>query len=258
MEETLPKKRGRKPNKPVIDKEEAPKEPKKRGRKKKYESTPYQTNFISETIFNKSDSNDSEKIDESKYTTNSVQFGNLFIKVHDKEEKKNPDDFFKDNHNSDCELYISSDEELEETTTKPVIKNKPKSILVYDKNQEKSTAKISKMNCFNCHHPFDNKPFYLPFDYSEKLDRFKIYGNFCSPNCVKSYCLHSKQFENKIWVVGMFYRRLFGQTFRIKAAPCVMTLNTYGGKLTIEEYRKSFYTNDRYTLNTVNSKIVQL
>ena len=101
----------------------------------------------------------------------------------------------------------------------------------------------------------DNIPFYLPIDHCQKLDRYKIFGNFCSPNCVKSYCLNNKTFENKSYLVGQFYRKLFGSEFRITPAPSIFCLKDYVGELTIEEYRKFNYKNNRYILSNVNSSI---
>ena len=82
--------------------------------------------------------------------------------------------------------------------------------------------------------------------------------NFCSPNCVKAYCMASKTFDKKTYIIGQFYRKLFGRDFAIKPAPSICLLKDYGGSLTIEEFRKSFYSNKRYTLNNINSKVIYI
>ena len=48
---------------------------------------------------------------------------------------------------------------------------------------------LSNTRCYNCHHNFKNSPYFLPIDYCEQTKRFKITGNFCSPNCIKRYAL---------------------------------------------------------------------
>ena len=84
----------------------------------------------------------------------------------------------------------------------------------------------------------------------------KLFGNFCSPNCVKSFSLNDKVFQNKSYLIGQFYRKLFGYNFNIIPAPSVLELKEYGGTLTIEEFRKPFYNNNRYTMANLTSKIV--
>lgn len=243
------KKRGRKKKIPEELTKEEPVEivKKKRGRKKKWENTQFKNNFFGETPdVIKFDNNNTSTIDESDYKTNKVKFGNLFIKIHDKEKKEF--NFSKeDSVDKDCLLSLSSEED-EPTVKKTSIKKK--TLNVYNKESCKS-------RCFNCHHFFETPPFYLPFDHCPVSDKYKIYGNFCSPNCVKTFSINSKHFNNKQYLIGQFYRKLFGANFRIKPAPSYLTLKDYGGHLTIEEYRQSFYNNSRYTLNNINCKIIK-
>lgn len=260
MEESL-KKRGRKKN--LIDDnkeslEDCNEVKKKRGRKKKWESTPFKNNYNVEgadnLIFE-----DASIINKEKYSTNALNFGNLCIEVHDKNIIDNEDisDYFnKTNVNSDCKIFLSSDEE----DTCEVKKENYTKLKQYtnNKNTTENILKSTNNKCFNCHNSFENLPFFLPFDYCSKLDRYKLFGNFCSPNCVKTYCLNNKIFENKMYIVGQFYRKLFGPDFRITPAKNFLCLKEYGGNLTIDEYRKSFYKNNRYTLKNINCKVVYI
>lgn len=261
MEETV-KRRGRKKTIPE-DKEmvsEVQEEPikKKRGRKKKWETTPFKNNYTSE-------GNDhvkfeeTNKIDEDNYNTNALKFGNLCIKVHDNKESEkdvNLENYFVASKDADCEISLSSDEE----DTCNFKKDSHKTLKHYTNNTDviSTKMKVSDIRCFNCHHTFSNIPFFLPFDYSSTLDRYKLFGNFCSPNCAKSYCMNNKTFENKSYILGQFYRKLFGPNFRINPAPSILNLETYGGKMSIEEFRKSFYTNSRYTINNINTKVIHI
>lgn len=224
--------------------------PKKRGRKKKYESTPFKSHDIEETVDN-SFVEKHEKIDKDNYKTNNLKFGNIVIEVHDKESSEtNISDFFIENTNDECRIVISSDEE-DNCNTKT---DNSKKVTLYNKDNRCNIKK--QLKCFNCHHFFESKTFYLPIDYCSKLQRYKLFGNFCSPNCVKSYSLNDKVFQNKSYLVGQFYRRLFGNDFNITPAPSILNLKDYGGTLTIEDFRKSFYSNSRYTLTNLSSKIV--
>lgn len=265
------KKRGRKPKISVITETEKIDKPdeikdepikKKRGRKKKWESednsSNYTSNNISDFLSFKNGTN-TEK-DLKDFNKNSLCFGNLKIEILKKEnEPKNYQDFFQENDEDDCDLSLS-DEDIKKEDKIDVYStyNKSiKSINLYKNNKEDKLVR-NNIRCYNCHHDFDNKPFYLPYEHCPKLDRFKLTGNFCSPNCVKSFCLKSKTYENKLYLIGFFYRRLFGQDFKIKPAPDIYNLKAYGGNMTIEEFRKSFYNNDKYILHNTNSKIIKI
>lgn len=224
--------------------------PKKRGRKKKWETTPFKNNYIEDTPEQCEDKKD-EKMNNENYKTNNLKFGNIFIEVHDKEVADTSIyDFFVNDKNSECEISVSSDEE-DSCHYKPDLSKK---VTLYNSNKIKEIKQDLK--CYNCHHCFEWKPFYLPIDYCEKLSRYKLFGNFCSPNCVKSYSLNDKVFQHKSYIIGQFYRKLLGYDYKITAAPSILNLKDYGGTLTIEEFRKSFYNNSRYTLTNLSSKIV--
>jgi len=223
---------------------------KKRGRKKKWETTPFDIRFVGET----SDIQviePTETITNENYKTNNLKFGNIFIKVHDKEpQNMSINDFFVKNENEECDLVLSSDEE----DTCHYKEDTSKKVTLYNKDQ-KVAHKIN-LKCYNCHHFFNDSPFYLPIDYCSKLDRYKLFGNFCSPNCVKSYSLNDKIFQGKSYIIGQFYRKLFGYDFKIQAAPSILNLTEYGGTLSIDEFRKSFYSNSRYIMSNLSSKMV--
>jgi|TARA_B110001450_G_scaffold42652_1_gene38909 hypothetical protein len=260
MEETV-KKRGRKKKEIITESvpDENKEEPikKKRGRKKKWETTIFKNNYINDREVDDISFNDTEEIKDD-YSTNALSFGNLCIQVHDKEKEEetvNISDFFTE-HNKDCNILVSSDEE----DTCDVINENIKSVKHYNRGVDvtKSKQEITDVRCYNCHHNFECIPFYLPIDYCSKLKRYKLFGNFCSPNCVKSYCLNNKIFENKSYLVGQFYRALFGQSFRFGCAPSIYTLKEYGGDKTIEQFRKLSYTNSRYTLKNINTKVINI
>ena len=256
MEEPT-KRRGRK--KIVINFEETSEiseEPikKKRGRKKKWETTPFKNNYNTDgagpVTFE-----ETNNFNDDLYNTNALKFGNLCIKVHDKDLDQDItlNNYFVDKKDK-CEIYLSSDEE--DTTN--IKKDTSKNLRIYTNNVDSSDdkLKITNVRCFNCHHTFNNPPFFLPFDYSTTLNRYKLYGNFCSPNCVKSYGMSNKIFEHKTYLIGQFYRKLFGANFTINPSPSIYNLKEYGGKMSIEEFRKSSYTNSRYTLTNINSKVI--
>ena len=258
MDETI-KKRGRKKKEIVevvpVDSEETVK--KKRGRKKKWETTTFKNNYVQDNKEEDMFFDNNEEIQED-YSSSALSFGNLCIQVHDKEREENADisGFFTETNNKDCNIILSSDEE----DTCDIVKETVKNVKHYNRGVDitKTKQSISDVRCYNCHHTCKSIPFYLPIDYCSKLQRYKLFGNFCSPNCVKSYCISNKTFENKSYLVGQFYRALFGQDFRIKCAPSIFSLKEYGGDKSIEEFRKLSYANSRYTMNNINTKIINI
>jgi hypothetical protein len=229
----------------------------KRGRKKKWETSDlknYSLNTCNSLEFldgkNKDSTKDGAKdhakdmAKDSNYQA--LNFGNLTIKVQEKEEKPSNIIFLNKDKKTKCTLDISDEED--ETNYKVIKKIK----------HVTDTNKPDNLRCYYCHNFFENKPFYIPLKYSEILDRYKLFGNFCSPNCAKSYCMSNKILESKLYLLSQFYRKLFGPDFKISPAPNFLKLKEYGGNLTIEEFRKFSYTNNKYILSNVSCEVIFL
>jgi len=262
------KKRGRKKKDSTVPPKE-PVEKKKRGRKKKWEVETCQkllnTEDGSEDIISFPQNNQAEKVPTENYDSKNVSFGNLNIIIHSNRESV---DTFKykqsliSNKVEDCKIVYSDTEEDYITDN-----NSQKFSVVKKQNKIKAMKHFkdvystgeeilqSKFRCMYCHHEFSNKPFFLPYDYEQKLQRYKIMGNFCSPNCVKAYSINSKIFCTKIHLVGQMYRSLFSKDYRIKPAPPINILKCYGGTLSIDEFRANFINNIEYSLININCKI---
>ena len=224
----------------------------KRGRKKKWETSDFKNyslntcnslEFLDSSNKNKEDTlkDNSKDID-----FQALNFGNLTIKVKEKEEKQSSIVFLNKIKNTECTLNISDEED--ETNYKVIKKIK----------HVTTNVKPENIKCYYCHHFFENKPFYIPLKYSEILNRYKLFGNFCSPNCAKSYCISNKILENKLYLLCQFYRKIFGPDFKISPAPNFLKLKDYGGDLSIEEFRKSSYTNDKYILSNASCEVIFL
>lgn len=227
----------------------------KRGRKKKWESSPIKNYTIQpceSVVFGELDKNTDDIVkNPTNENEDNLKFGNLTIKVKGREKTNfNITDFFNKNKKSNCSLDIS-DEEDETNFKLPCTKT-----LVH--SGKNAILGKNGTRCYYCHHPFDNLPFYIPLKYCEDLDRYKLFGNFCSPNCAKSYCLSNKLLENKVYLLCQFYKKLFGPSFKFTPAPSFLMLKEYGGTLTIEEFRNSRYVNNTYTLNNLVCEIIHL
>ena len=223
----------------------------KRGRKKKWDNSNfknYTTNICNPLNFEEKLGNKNiEKEPISTSGFDNLNFGNLTIKIKAKETQNYALSFTTENKKSSCSIDISD----EEDQTNYILESKKKI-------KHKSDKETANIRCYYCHHFFDNKPFYIPLKYSEVLNRYKLFGNFCSPNCAKSYCISSKLLESKTYLLCKFYRELFGPSFKFSPAPCFLKLKEYGGNLSIEEFRKVSYTNKDYTLNNVVCDVISL
>lgn len=267
---------------------------KKRGRKKKWE-VETTTKLIENGPISFSENNNKEEIKQidDNYEAQNILFGNLNIKVHSNKETVQVDDIkesLKKKDNSTCKINLtnsdyedSDDDEISDNKYNNNISldnvNKIKTIKTKIAKLEYSSKKIVEKNmkvmkyftnefdsgneilispyrCYHCHHNFNNKPFFLPIDYNSELNKFKVTGNFCSPNCVKTYAINSKIYQNRIYLIGHMYRKLFGPNYTIKPAPPIQTLKEYGGKLSIEEFRANFDNLKQYSMKNIFSKVL--
>jgi len=265
---------------------------KKRGRKKKWE-VETTTKLIENGPISFSENSYKEEIKEidDNYEAQNILFGNLNIKVHSNKETVQVDDIkesLKKKNNSTCKINLtnsdyedSDDDEICDdcdnnmiTDSSKIINTKTKiaklqssskkiveknmKVMKYFTNEFDSGNEIliSPYRCYHCHHNFNNKPFFLPIDYNCELNRFKVTGNFCSPNCVKTYALNSKIYQNRIYLIGHMYRKLFGPNYTIKPAPPIQTLKEYGGKLSIEEFRANFDNSKQYSVKNIFCKVL--
>ena len=265
---------------------------KKRGRKKKWE-VETTTKLIKNEPISFSENNNKQEIKQidDNYEAQNILFGNLNIKVHSNKETVQVDDIkesLKKKSNSTCKInltnsdYEDSDDDeicdnfdnnmitdsskIKSTKTKIVklqssnkkIVEKNMKVMKYFTNEFDSGNEIliSPYRCYHCHHNFNNKPFFLPIDYNCELNRFKVTGNFCSPNCVKTYALNSKIYQNRIYLIGHMYKKLFGPNYTIKPAPPIQTLKEYGGKLSIEEFRANFDNSKQYSVKNIFCKVL--
>ena len=137
----------------------------------------------------------------------------------------------------------------------------------YDKNNlddyilncTKWPMKTDKL-CFNCCHSFKGVPIPLPHKYDKIRNIYTCHGNFCSWQCAKAYNINEMPrasrgnrnmnisiLAHRMWVK---YRKkhhknkntnIDQSNFIIEPAPSRRELIVFGGKMSIEEYRKGFF-----------------
>lgn len=94
--------------------------------------------------------------------------------------------------------------------------------------------------CWWCCHSIDNEPLHLPYKYDDRRDKFYTMGHFCSWSCMKAFNIdHFPQHKSGIYGINMtlMKKKCDKKTEPIKLAPSRYLLKTFGGPLTIEEFR---------------------
>jgi hypothetical protein len=96
----------------------------------------------------------------------------------------------------------------------------------------------SSVSCFWCCHGFHNSPYGLPLKYVN--NKFHVFGCFCSLECTASYNFYSNEIKHDVWesfnLINQLARKLNYQD-AVQLAPPRHMLKTFGGYMTIDEYR---------------------
>ena len=133
--------------------------------------------------------------------------------------------------------------------------------IIFDNNNSEYSLKVSQKdeflnsnnNCYWCCHPIDNRTYGMPYKYNIKTDTYILFGNFCSLECANAYNFSSHCGSDKVWEINSLIQMLskhYGFTYPIRPAPSRFLLKIFNGPMTIEEFRKGHYTNDKtYILN---------
>lgn len=111
--------------------------------------------------------------------------------------------------------------------------------------KESIKAKVLPTNtdisCFWCSHGFDTQPCIIPE--REVHGVYRVYGNFCCPQCAMAYLLNETIDPHARWERIALLHRIYDRycTGRIFPAPPRQSLKIFGGPLTIEAYRSTIH-----------------
>jgi hypothetical protein len=98
--------------------------------------------------------------------------------------------------------------------------------------------------CWNCCHPFDSVPVPIPHMYDDRRNVLMSCGCFCSWSCAERHVLEGKDGEYSCTMLTLLRLKVLGglgtQRMGIRAAPPRTALAVFGGKLSIEQFRKGF------------------
>jgi hypothetical protein len=115
----------------------------------------------------------------------------------------------------------------------------------YEANKKNIWPAHTNVYCWWCCHPFNTQPVALPIRLHN--EKFELIGCFCSYNCACSYnnAFSGGKVAERNSLLHTMYRKLHNiKNIIIKPAPPKEILTIFGGKITIDEYRKESFIND--------------
>jgi hypothetical protein len=140
--------------------------------------------------------------------------------------------------NNKVEDNCTSDNIISNTTiTKTSLLTKINKIITHNINFNKNTK------CWWCKYKFDTVAVQLPENYYNNT--FFCIGNFCSYNCCKSYNLdlNDSLVYKRESLLNLLYYMTYSIYIPIKSAPHWITLEDFGGTLSIQQFRENSIIN---------------
>lgn len=144
-------------------------------------------------------------------------------------------------------LFIKSERNIVEESETTDIYNSINNLNYINNNVSKIITHILNFNkntkCWWCKNVFNTPAINLPENYYNNT--FYCIGNFCSYNCAKSYNIDINDFitYKRNSLLNLLYFMTYLKYTEIKMAPHWLTLEEYGGILTIEKFRENFISN---------------
>ena len=207
---------------------------KKRGRKPKN----YMNNNIKATcnVINENINSEEEKIiyhlQLNPNNINDTSLNDIFIK---NSTVVNDNNTVNSNENIINKNTITESDMLNST----IINNNINKIMIH-------TLKINNnTKCWWCKNKFNTVAIQLPENYNEGT--FYCIGNYCSYNCAKSYNLDLNDISTyrRNSLLNFLYYLTYSEYKNINPAPHWLSLEEYGGFLTIDSFRNNFIYNNK-------------
>jgi hypothetical protein len=105
----------------------------------------------------------------------------------------------------------------------------------------------TEVACLWCCHQFKTTPWGIPFSFSNGI--FKLFGNFCMPNCALAHILVFYKDDDSLWekvaLLNLLFFKVCGQYKNLMPSFDKMALKMFGGTLEIEEYRSIIAENEK-------------
>ena len=129
-------------------------------------------------------------------------------------------------------------------------------------DETKQWPESSNNLCWWCCHSYNNRPVPSVIRYDERLKVYKLKGLFCSWECSAAFTLDNR--SPLCWLYKLMKYWLDEKHINIIPAPSRFVLKSFGGHMTINEYRKckyqdrKFYLSEDSRMSYVNQDILEI
>lgn len=110
--------------------------------------------------------------------------------------------------------------------------------------------------CWWCCHPPPGDFLNMPIKQKKDTRTYTTVGNFCSWECMKAYAL-DKYNTHVSGIICMYIRCFREENTVLRTAPSRLTLQCFGGPLTITEFRKNSSSSMKQTLPEMDHKVYE-
>ena len=120
----------------------------------------------------------------------------------------------------------------------PVYANHDLMVQFRDTVASKKLPTSTDVACYWCSHSFQGTPCIIPE--REEQGVYRVYGNFCCPECAVAYLLEESLDSTTRWEHMALLHRIYGPYYnykRIFPAPARASLKLFGGPMTIGTFR---------------------
>jgi hypothetical protein len=106
-----------------------------------------------------------------------------------------------------------------------------------DANRDQRLPDTTDVACYWDCHPFRGTPCVIPFVIDEGI--WRVYGNFCSPECAAAYLFNERLDSNVQWERYALLNRLYAPTSEsgVRLAPSRNIIHLFGGPLDVSDFR---------------------
>ena len=258
-QEEVKKKRGRKPKPKNMDEENIPKIPKKRGRKPKLKiiTEEEKNKFVLPSKRGRKPKDKTVVLDKNLNLNN---ISNVILHIPLSLEKLNELDeelsFKYENKSTDPEPYdptIINDYNVKNKDEKCIYKildNDDISINNIENNINSINSNINysytennlkNIKCNWCMHECNDNVINLPFNINN--DVFNMYGCFCCPECAAAFNFNELN-DECVWERYSLLNYIYNDNkYKYNIAPSRLTLDIFGGPLTIKDFREIINSN---------------
>lgn len=122
-------------------------------------------------------------------------------------------------------------------------KRKKCSVTMLHQTTNNILSKRTSIHCFWCKHPFKHHPIGCPIKMNDKR-QYVCDGIFCSFNCCMSFIIDQQYnpfYDLSLCLLNNIYKDVTSSENTIEPAPHWRLINSFGGHLTINQFRDSFY-----------------